>query len=64
MATTSCPDCGEKVYGEWCTWCHEEVYIAQQYEIDGDPVPDVLLDKIAEFEPKPTDVNAFTGRPR
>jgi hypothetical protein len=48
----ACDDCGERVYGGFCTNCHEEVFIAQQYEIDGEPVPETLLDKIAEFEPK------------
>lgn len=49
---THCDDCGEKVYGGYCTNCHEEVFIADQYERSGEPVPDALLIKIAEFEPK------------
>jgi hypothetical protein len=36
----------------FCVNCHEEVFIAQQYEADGEPVPDLLLEKIAEFEPQ------------
>jgi len=51
MAYT-CDDCGEKVYGGYCTNCHEEVFIAEQYELDGETVPDALLEKIAEFKPK------------
>lgn len=26
-----CDDCGEKVFNGHCTWCHEEVYIAEQH---------------------------------
>jgi hypothetical protein len=47
-----CNDCGNKVYGGYCTWCHEEVFIAEQYERSDEPVPDLLLEKIATFEPK------------
>lgn len=50
---THCDDCGEKVYGGYCTNCHEEVFIADQYERSGEPVPDLLLERIATFEPKP-----------
>ena len=50
--TQNCDDCGERVYGGYCTNCHEEVFIADQYERDGEPVPDALLEKIAEFKPK------------
>lgn len=43
MATKqSCPDCGEAMYGGACTWCHEEIYVAEQYEMDGESVPDNL----------------------
>lgn len=48
----TCDDCGERVYGGYCVNCHEEVFIAEQYECLGEPVPDLLLVKIAEFEPK------------
>jgi hypothetical protein len=44
-----CENCGSRVYEGYCVNCHEEVFIAQQYEIDGEPVPDILLDRIAEF---------------
>lgn len=38
----SCPDCGERMYDGACTWCHEEIYIAEQYEMDGEAVPGEL----------------------
>jgi len=52
MAYGACENCGSRVYGGYCVNCHEEVFIAEQYELDGEPVPDLLLDKIAEFEPQ------------
>lgn len=48
----ACDDCGERVYDGYCTNCHEEVFIAEQYELDGEPVPGALLERIAEFTPK------------
>ena len=27
-----CPDCGCKVYSSGCVNCHEEIYIAEQYD--------------------------------
>jgi hypothetical protein len=48
----ACNDCGEKVYGGYCTWCHEEWFIAQQCQLDGEPIPDALVEKIATFTPK------------
>lgn len=33
---TYCEDCGCKVYSGYCTNCHEEVFIEEQYmELDG-----------------------------
>lgn len=46
----TCDDCGERIYDGCCTNCHEEVFIADQYERSGEPVPDLLLEKIAEFD--------------
>ncbi len=28
--SSTCEDCGSKVYRGHCTWCHEETYIAEQ----------------------------------
>lgn len=36
---TYCSDCGCKVYNGACTNCHEEIYIAEQYRENGDPLP-------------------------
>jgi hypothetical protein len=52
MAYQGCENCGERVYGGYCVNCHEEVFIAEQYRRSGEPVPDVLLEKIAEFNPQ------------
>jgi hypothetical protein len=52
MAYPACENCGSRLYGGYCVNCHEEVFIAQQYEADGESVPDLLLEKIAEFEPQ------------
>jgi len=30
----SCPDCGNRMYGGACTWCHEETYIHRQHVAD------------------------------
>ena len=35
----SCNDCGCRKYNGACTNCHEEIYIAQQYYENGDPLP-------------------------
>jgi hypothetical protein len=48
----TCDDCGEQVYGGYCVNCHEDVFIAEQYVNDGEAVPQLLLNIIAEFEPK------------
>ena len=40
MSYKSCEDCGCRVYGGFCTNCHEEVFIAEQYYEDGLPLPD------------------------
>lgn len=43
-----CDDCGSKVYGGHCTWCHEETFIAQQYRDLDEPVPKTIADKESE----------------
>lgn len=43
-----CPRCGEVQYDGACTWCHEEVYIAAQYEAQGESVPQSIADKVDE----------------
>jgi hypothetical protein len=46
----SCENCGEKVYDGYCTWCCEEYFIAQQYERSEEDVPELLLEKIRDYE--------------
>lgn len=48
----ACENCGSRVYGGYCVNCHEEVFIAEQLSLDGETVPDELLDRISEFEPQ------------
>lgn len=48
----ACENCGCRVYGGYCVNCHEEVFIADQYRANGDPVPESMLDAIAQFEPQ------------
>lgn len=44
----TCPDCGCKVYNMRCTWCHEELYILDQYnELDMD-VPSSFMREAME----------------
>lgn len=50
LSYIGCENCGERMYGGYCTWCHEEVFIAEQYERDGEIVPDVIYEKLLEFE--------------
>lgn len=52
----SCPDCGSRIHGPYCSWCNEELYIFEnQIMVDG---PDMKLseefiDKIeSQFEAK------------
>jgi hypothetical protein len=52
MAYQDCENCGARVYGGFCVNCHEEIFIAEQYERDGEAIPDALLDQIAQFEPQ------------
>ena len=40
-----CPDCGCKMYNGVCTNCHEEMYIAEQYNELDMPIPDTVLFK-------------------
>lgn len=48
MSYQTCEDCGSKVYGGHCTYCHEETFIAQQYRDLGESVPASIADKEAE----------------
>lgn len=48
MAYQTCEDCGSKVYGGHCTWCHEETFIAQQYRDEGMSVPESIANAEAE----------------
>lgn len=35
--SSSCPNCGERVYNGHCTWCHEEHYIMEQSYQNDEP---------------------------
>lgn len=54
MAYQTCEDCGSKIYSGHCTWCHEEVFIAQQYREMGEPVPETIAEKEGEQIYKPS----------
>lgn len=45
-----CTNCGSKIYNGYCTWCHEEAYIAEQYTELDEPIPKKILDKVHSFE--------------
>lgn len=45
----TCEDCGCRVYSGACVNCHEEVYIAEQYEDLGEAVPESIQAKINSF---------------
>lgn len=45
---TRCPECGSVQLDGACVLCHEEVYIAAQYEAQGESVPQSLADKVDE----------------
>jgi hypothetical protein len=44
----NCVDCGSRVQGGHCTWCHEEVFIATQYRELGEEVPSGIAEKESE----------------
>lgn len=41
-----CPDCGCKMYNGVCTNCHEEIYIAEQYNDLGMEMPDSFIERL------------------
>jgi hypothetical protein len=43
-----CENCGCKVYDGFCTNCHEEVYIEEQYYELGEGCPDIIYEKAQE----------------
>ena len=45
---STCEDCGCKMYNGFCTNCHEEVFIADQYRDLGEKVPKSIADKELE----------------
>lgn len=47
MAYKACPDCGCRMYEGYCTSCNEEIFIEEQYLMDGESVPQTIFD-IAE----------------
>lgn len=44
-----CPDCGCKMFGGFCTNCHEEVYIEEQYFDIGEAAPIAISEKASKF---------------
>lgn len=45
----TCENCGSRVYRGACVNCHEEVYIMDQYEVDGvtkPPLSQEFVDKV------------------
>lgn len=55
----TCVDCGSRVYGGHCSWCHEETFIADQYRDLGESVPESISN--AELE-QSLDERNFNGR--
>lgn len=45
-----CPDCGCKMYKWACTNCHEEIYIAEQYNELGMSMSPEFEEKLIEVE--------------
>lgn len=45
-----CPDCGCKMYNGACTNCHEEIYIAEQYNELGMPMSSEFEKRLIEVE--------------
>ena len=45
-----CPDCGCKMYNGVCTNCHEEMYIAEQYNELDMQMPESFQHKLEEVE--------------
>jgi hypothetical protein len=44
MTYVACEDCGCRIYGRFCTNCHEEVFIEAQYLEDGECAPQLIAD--------------------
>lgn len=57
MAYQTCADCGSKIYGGHCSWCHEETFIAEQYRELGEPVPKKIREKEIEQSISPSEVD-------
>ena len=47
-----CPDCGCKMYNGVCTNCHEEMYIAEQYNELGMDMPESFELQLEKVEKK------------
>ena len=45
-----CPDCGCKMYNGACTNCHEEIYIAKQYNELGMSMSPEFEERLIEIE--------------
>lgn len=50
-----CPDCGCKMYNGACTNCHEEIYIAEQYN-------ELSMSMSPEFEEKIIEVENIVAK--
>lgn len=53
MTYQTCEDCGCKMYGGFCSNCNEEVFIADQYREQNEPVPESIAKKEAEHIANP-----------
>lgn len=45
ICRTHCEDCGERMYGGFCTNCDEEHFIAEQYRELGESIPESIAAK-------------------
>ena len=45
----NCKDCGCKMYDGFCTNCHEEIFIQDQYIELNEDVPESIVKKCNEY---------------
>ena len=56
MSYPTCEDCGSRISGGHCVYCHEEVFIEQQYVDLGEDVPEIIEQKAVQQEAHPSRV--------